>query len=139
VVKFLLDTNVVSELRKGPKTHAGVSAWFAAVPGAAMYLSVLVLGELTRGIDLVRRRDRRAADGLDRWLEAIMTSHSGRIVGIDARVARRWGSLNVPNPLPAVDGLLAATALEYGMTIVSRNVKDLARTGVPIVNPFLTR
>ena len=136
-MKYLLDTNVLSEIRKGSRANPHVLSWFDATPGHAMYLSVVVLAEVRKGIEGVRRRDPAAADALDRWLAAIRAAHEGRIVPVDEGVADRWGRLNVPDPLPAVDGILAATALVLGMTLVTRNIRDVARTGVPVIDPFV--
>ena len=135
-MRYMLDTNILSELRKGERAHASVRAWFDDVPDEALFTSVLVLGELRRGVESVRRRDPVAASALDQWLARMMDSFSDRIIDIDADIADRWGALNVPDPLPTVDGLLASTALVHGMTLVTRNVRDVERTGVPVLNPF---
>lgn len=133
---WLIDTNVVSELRKGPRADAGVTQWFADVADDAIFTSVLVLGELRRGVELVRRRDEVAATSLERWLDEMVGRFPERVLPVDDAVADRWGRLNVPNPVPAIDGLLAATALVHGMTLVTRNVADVASTGVAVHNPF---
>jgi predicted nucleic acid-binding protein len=133
---FLLDTNVVSELRKGSRADAGLLEWFAPIDSAALFLSVLVAGELRQGVERVRLRDAPQAERLDRWLLALMNDYAARLLPIDLRVADLWGRMNVPNPLSAVDGLLAATAIAHDLTLVTRNVKDVERTGVRIHNPF---
>jgi predicted nucleic acid-binding protein len=135
-VKFLLDTNILAELRKGDRANALVAAWFASLDPEAIVLSVLTIGEIRRGIESLRRRDRRAAASLQRWLGRLIRDHGGRILSVDLAVAEEWGRLNVPDPLPVVDGLLAATAKVHRLTLATRNVKDVARTGVPLVNPF---
>jgi predicted nucleic acid-binding protein len=135
-MKFLLDTNIVSELRKGSRANESVSAWVAAVDPADLYLSVLVIGELRQGVEQVRRRDTTAAQRLDRWLTTTVEAYADRMIPVDGRVADLWGRLNVPDPLPLIDGLLAATAIAHGMTFVTRNVRQVARTGVDIHNPF---
>jgi predicted nucleic acid-binding protein len=135
-VSFLLDTNVVSELRKGRRSNTGVSRWFSSVDERDLQLSVLVVGELRQGVERIRRRDATAAQRLDRWLVALVEGFSDRILPIDARVADIWGVLNVPDPLPAVDGLLAATAIAHDLTFVTRNERHVARTGVRLINPF---
>ena len=135
-MSLLLDTNVLSELRKGDRVHPGVREWFASVATEDIYLSVIVVGEIRRGIESVRRRDRAAASALDRWLKRLTATYEGRILPIDALVAEEWGRMNVPDPIPVVDGLMAATARVHGLTLVTRNVRDVARTGVPVVNPF---
>jgi predicted nucleic acid-binding protein len=135
-VSFLLDTNVLSELRKGKRADPGVVAWFAEAPEEELFLSVLVAGELRQGVERLRRRDLDAAERLDRWLVALLASYADRIIPLDLRIAELWGRLNVPDPLPAVDGLLAATALAHDLTLVTRNIRDVSRTGVRLVDPF---
>jgi predicted nucleic acid-binding protein len=135
-VSFLVDTNVVSELRKGRRANAKVRAWVQSVDDVALYLSVLVLGELRQGVERLRRRDPVAAANLDRWLHELSQSHADRILPVDAAVADRWGRLNVPDPISAVDGLLAATALVHSLTLVTRNVRHVQRTGVRHLDPF---
>ncbi len=134
-MSFLLDTNVVSEIRKR-RPDRGVRIWFAEVSGADLYLSVLVLGEIRQGVERRRRRDRDAAEALDRWLEELHRSFADRVLPVTAAIADRWGGLNVPDRVPTVDGLLAATALEHGMVLVTRNVTDVERTGVAVLDPF---
>lgn len=135
-MKFLVDTNVLSELRKGPRANAGVLDWFRSVDAAALHLSVLVIGELRQGVERLRRRDSPAAAKLDRWLDELIERHADRTLPVDAAVADRWGRLNVPDPIPAVDGLLAATALVHSLTLVTRNTRDVRRTGVRHLDPF---
>jgi toxin FitB len=135
-MSWLLDTNVLSELRKGPRSDAGVQQWFADVADDQLFTSVLVLGELRRGVESVRRKDAAAAASLERWLDEMATRFPERVLPVDDAVADHWGRLNVPNPVPAIDGLLAATALVHGMTLVTRNVADVASTGVAVINPF---
>jgi predicted nucleic acid-binding protein len=132
---YLLDTNVLSELRK-PRGHEGVRRWFAGAPDESLHLSALVLGEIRHGIELKRRRDPAAAAALDRWLSGLERRFRDRILPVDAAVADAWGRLGVPDPVPVVDGLLAATALVHGMTLVTRNTADLARTGVSLLDPW---
>jgi len=135
-VSFLLDTNVISELRKGQRADRAVIDWFSTVAEADLFLSVLVMGELRQGIERVRRRDPSSAQALERWLMVLMSAYSDRILAIDSRIAELWGRLNVPDPLPAVDGLLAATAMAHDMTLVTRNARHVAGTGVRLYNPF---
>ncbi len=135
-MKYLLDTNVLAELRKGPRANALVRSWFAALDSDAIVLSVLTVGEIRRGIENVRRRDRSAARALERWLRRLLAEHEERILPIDRRVAEEWGRLNVPDPIPVIDGLLAATARVHELTLATRNIKDVARTGATVVNPF---
>ncbi len=135
-MSFLVDTNVLSELRKGRRAARGVREWFDSSADGEVYTSVLVLGEIRRGIEAIRRRDPSGAAALEQWLARMTESFADRVLGIDVAVADRWAALNVPDPIPTVDGLLAATALVHGMTVVTRNVRDIARTGVPVLNPF---
>jgi toxin FitB len=135
-VNFLIDTIVVSELRKGDRADRGVRTWFDEVVEDHLFLSVLVVGELTNGVTHVRRRDPAGADALDRWLRRVRLEYADRILPVTADVAETWGGLNVPDPLPVVDSLIAATALVHGMAVVTRNIVDMSRTGVPVVNPF---
>lgn len=134
---WLVDTNVISELRKGPKCNRAVANWWSDVSDDEIFLSALTIGEIRQGIERVRRRDAGAALALERWLERIEGGHADRILPVDAKVADRWGRLNVPDLLPVIDGLLAATAIEHGLTLVTRNVKDVERTGVDVLNPWL--
>ena len=136
-MSFLIDTGVVAELRKGRRANAKVRQWFRSVHDGAIYLSVLVIGELREGIEDLRRRDAPAAAKLERWLQELVQRHTDRIVGVDASIADRWGRLNVPDPISVVDGLLAATALVHAFTLVTGNVRDIERTGVRFVNPFV--
>jgi predicted nucleic acid-binding protein len=133
---FLLDTNVVSELRKTrPDQH--VLAWHRRERAADIYVSVLVVGEIRQGIERLRSRDPRQADALDRWLAGLLGSYRDRILPVTVDIAQEWGRLNrLPQPPPVVDGLMAATARVHRLTLVTRNVSDAARTGVPVLNPF---
>jgi predicted nucleic acid-binding protein len=135
-VRYLVDTNVVAELRKGPRANANVRTWFAAIGPEDIFISVLTIGEIRRGIESVRRRDPSAARALERWLRRLLLDHMDRMVGVDAAVAELWGRLDVPDRIPVIDGLLAATARVHDLVLATRNVKDVARTGVEFVNPF---
>lgn len=135
-MSYLLDTNVVSELRKGPRCDPRVASWFAGVSSEEIYLSALILGEIRKGIENIRRRDRPAAEALEGWFQELVATHSDRILPIDQPVADQWGRFNVPDPLPVLDGLLAATASVYSLTLVTRNLKHVERTGVDCLNPF---
>ncbi|MDD2947321.1 MAG: type II toxin-antitoxin system VapC family toxin [Rugosibacter sp.] len=135
-MSYLLDTNVLSELRrKAP--NAGVVAWFAPRPASTLFLSVLTLGELRKGVEGLADTDRRAA--LLDWLEAeLPIFFTGRILPVDAQVADRWGRLvaTASRPLPAIDSLLAATAAHHGLSLVTRNVRDFADLGLEVINPW---
>jgi len=131
----LLDTNVVSEIRK-KLPDPGVAAWFASVPADQLFLSVLVVGEIRQGIERLARRDPAQAEIFERWLARLVSVYQDRIVPVTADVAEAWGRLNVPDPVPVVDGLMVATALVHGWTLVTRNAIDVASTGVRLLDPF---
>ncbi len=120
---------------EGERAHPGVRSWFTQAEEEALYTSVLVVGELRRGIELLRRRDVPSALALDHWLAGLTDGFADRILPVDQAVAERWGRLNVPDPVPTVDGLLAATAFVHGMTLVTRNTQDVAKTGVSLLDP----
>jgi toxin FitB len=134
-MSFLLDTNVVSEARK-PAANPNVQAWLASVPGLELYLSVLVIGEIRQGIERLRRRDPAQAAVYETWLSTLLRDYADRVIPVTAEVAQEWGRLNVPDPLPVIGGLLAATAKVRGWTLVTRNTGDLANSGVRLLNPF---
>jgi toxin FitB len=136
VTGFLLDTNVISELRKGVRADVGVQRWFVDHAAAELWLSVLVVGELRRGVELVQRRDEASGEVLSFWLDSVIADYGDRIIPVTIAVAERWATLSVPNPVAVIDGLLAATAMEFGLTLVTRNTSDVERTGVALVNPF---
>jgi toxin FitB len=135
-LSWLVDTNVISELRKRERGHPGVVRWVSAVDLADLHTSVLVIGELRRGIELKRRSDPIQATVLDVWLDRVRVDLGSRVLPVDERVVEVWGRLGVPDPLPAIDGLIAATALVHGLTVVTRNIADLGRTGASLLNPF---
>ena len=132
---MLLDTNVVSEIRK-KIPDPGVAAWFASVPADQLFLSVLVVSEIRQGIERLARRDPAQAEIFEQWLSRLVLVYQDRIVPITADIAEAWGRLNVPDPVPVVDGLMAATALVHAWTLVTRNVGDVASTGVRLLDPF---
>lgn len=134
-MSWLLDTNVISEIRKGRRGDPGVVRWANGRQDDA-WLSVSTVGEIRRGIELKRRKDEVTARHLDVWLQGLLGSFESRILQVDARVAELWGRLNVPDPRPTVDTPLAATALVHGLTLVTRNAGDFASTGVKVLNPF---
>jgi toxin FitB len=135
-VSWLIDTNVLSELRKGERADPGVRAWFADADERGLFTSVLVLGEIRRGIEVIRRRDLPSALALEQWLRRLVETYAERVLPVDARVADCWGTLGLTQPVPAVDGLLAATALVHDLTLVTRNVRGVQATGVPSLDPF---
>ena len=135
-MSYLLDTNVLSELRR-KKADARVVDWVAAKPASTLHLSVLTLGEIRKGIEGLE--DKRRKQSLGDWLETDLPAYfNGRILGIDEVVADRWGRLvaEAGRPLPAIDSLLAATALTHGLVLVTRNTKDLAGLAVDLFNPW---
>ncbi|MHB2016231.1 MAG: PIN domain-containing protein [Candidatus Xenobia bacterium] len=135
-MSYLIDTNVISELRK-PACEASVLAWFKTVQSAHLFLSVLVVGEIRSGIERLRRRnDAPQAELYETWLARLRHDHAERILPITSDIAEVWGRMNVPHRVPVVDGLMAATAEVHGLTFVTRNVADLATTGVSLLNPF---
>ena len=135
-MKFLLDTNVIAEIRKRERADANVARWVAATPATEIGTSVIVLAEIRRGIELKRRNDPQQAQALDGWYALMQARLGDRVLPIDEPTAEAWARLSVPDPLPLIDGLLAATAKVHGLTLVTRHVGDIARTGVPILNPF---
>ena len=133
---FLLDTNVVSEVRK-PRPQPAVLRWFEAASAADLYLSVLVVGEIEQGVSRLRARDPQQAAAHGRWLARLRRDFADRLLDIDEDVALEWGRLNAREPRAVVDGLLAATALVHGLTLVTRNVRDFRGRGVPLLDPFV--
>ncbi len=136
---YLLDTNVVSELRKAKagKAHPRVAAWNAIVAPAETFISAISVLELEWGVLRVERRDPRQGSIMRLWMEKhVLPGFSGRVLPIDAAVAQRCAGLHFPDPRPERDALIAATALVHGMTVVTRNVSDFASTGVPTLNPW---
>lgn len=135
-MKFLLDTNVISEIRKRERAHPNVAKWVAQTPVADIGTSVVVLAEIRRGIELKRRRDPEQAKVFDRWFVQMRARLGARVLPIDEPIAEAWARLSIPDPLPFIDGLLAATAKVHGLTVVTRNTADIARTGAKYIDPF---
>ncbi|MBR8350261.1 type II toxin-antitoxin system VapC family toxin [Burkholderia cenocepacia] len=136
---FLIDTNVISEIRKGKRTNRGVRAFFrqAEADASPLYLSVVTVAELRRGVDLIRHRgDHSQASALEAWLTMILSGYAPNILPVDVETGQMWGHLRVPDPTHELDKLIAATALINDLTVVTRNVDDFARTGVRLLNPF---
>jgi toxin FitB len=134
-MSLLLDTNIVSELRKRDP-DPNVLAWYATVSSADLFLSVLTIGEICLGVERLRRRDPEQADTIERWLRVLQAGYRDRLIDVDAAIAEEWGRMNVPDPLPVIDGLLAASAKIRGWTLVTRNVNDLRGSGASLLNPF---
>src|SRR5215472_2208337 len=130
---YILDTNVVSELRKAKKTHENVKNWAQSLSTVSLYISVLSILELEIGILLIERRDQKQGAILRAWLERhVLPTFSGHILAIDTAVAQRCAALHVPNPRSDRDALIAATALVHGLTIATRNLADFQRMGVAV-------
>ena len=134
---FLLDTNVVSEVRKGRRSDPNVSNWYTGIGESQLFISSLTIGEIRRGIELVRRRgDIEQAEALETWLQTVVEGFSGRILSVDADVANTWGRMSALRPVPVVDGLLAATAVVHDMTLVTRDGSDVEGLGARVLDPF---
>lgn len=136
---FLLDTNVVSELRKigSQRANPQVQKWAESTSAAQTFISVVTVFELERGVLLIERRDRTQGEVLRRWLnEHVLGGYAERIIPITVDIAKRCALLHVPAPMSDYDAIIAATALEHGLTVVTRNTVDFERTGVRLFNPF---
>jgi predicted nucleic acid-binding protein len=133
-VTFLLDTNVLSEIRRG--RDANVAAWASGVADADLHLSVLTLGEIRKGIERLRGRDPDQAEVFAAWLEQLRDHFADRILSIDDRAAEEWGRLNAPAERRTVDSLIAATARIHDLTVVTHNVTDFKGCDVPLLNPW---
>ncbi|MEH2491883.1 type II toxin-antitoxin system VapC family toxin [Bradyrhizobium sp. AZCC 2230] len=134
---FLLDTNVISELRRPDKADRNVVAWANAVPAANFFMSVISILEIELGARLIERKDAAQGAVLRAWIDdQVLARFEGRILVIDTAVAQRCAELHVPNPRAERDALIAATALVHGLTVVTRNVGDFEPTGVPLLNPW---
>lgn len=136
---YLVDTNVISEARKHSKANKGVCDFFKQVTEeeARVFISVVTVGELRRGVELIcHRGDTRQANQLEKWLDTLLAEYQDHILDINQDIAQLWGRLRVPHPENALDKQIAATALIYDLTVVSRNHKDFSRTGVRLLNPF---
>jgi len=134
---FLLDTNVISELRRPDRADRNVVAWANAIPAANFFISVISILEIELRARLIKRKDATQGAILRNWIDAqVLARFEGRILAIDTTVAQRCAQLHVPNPRAERDALIAATALVHGLTVVTRNVGDFEPTGVPLLNPW---
>lgn len=133
---YLLDTNVLSELRKGRRCDPAVRRWAGATAKDRHCISVLSFGEIRKGIETLRRRSPDQCPAFERWLERLGNDYGQDVLPLSASVIDRWGRLAAERSLPVIDGLLAATALEFRLTVATRNTKDFEGTGVEVVNPF---
>jgi predicted nucleic acid-binding protein len=138
-LNYLIDTNIISEVRKGRRCDPNVASWYEKIEDASLYLSVLVIGEIRKGIERVRLRDSAQAHAIENWLAAVDAAFGERILPVNRAVANEWGRLNVRRPLPVIDGLLAATAKIHHMTLVTRDTVGIADLDVSILNPFEPR
>lgn len=137
---YLIDTNVISESRKSSQANKGVRDFFKRLieEDTRTYISVVTVGELRRGVELIRYRgDERQAKRLEKWLETVLNDYKEHILDIDQDIAQLWGRLRVPHPQNPLDKQMAATALVYGLTVVTRNLKDFSASGVRAFNPFV--
>ena len=137
-MNYLLDTNVLSELRKGERSDRGVQQWFAGCESAQLFTSVLCLGEIRIGIEAVKPRDGVFAARLQLWLDHTIEYFEERIIAVDQVIALEWGLRSAPVSRAPIDELLAATAKVHDMTLVTRNLRDIEHTGVSYLNPFLS-
>lgn len=135
-MSYLIDTNIISEVRKGDGCDPRVSAWYASIADGDLFLSTLVLGEIRKGVELARSSDPDKAAALERWLRQVEAAFDGRVVAIDNKVSDRWGRMCAIRPIPVIDGLLAATAMVHGLTLVTPNDHDVAGLGAAVLNPF---
>lgn len=133
---WLVDTNIISEVRKGPRCHRAVAAWWSSIEDRDLFLSTLTIGEIRKGVEGVRARDPEKARMLEAWLHTVVDAFGSRVLGVDAAVADSWGRISAIRSVPVVDALLAATASVHGLVLVTRNAADVAGLGVRILNPF---
>ncbi len=135
-MNYLIDTNVISEVRKGSDCNPRVAAWYGSIEDESIYLSVLVLGEIRKGIERARRKEPAKARALEKWLSTLSRFFAERVLPVDHAVADEWGRMSAKRPVSTVDALLAATAKVHGMTLVTRNTADVADLGANMLNPF---
>lgn len=138
-MSYLIDTTIISEVRKGERCDPNVAAWWESIEDAEVYLSVLVLGEIRKGIERARANDAARARALERWLSTLVQSFSERILPIDQTVADEWGRMSAKRSVSTIDALLAATAKVHGLTLATRNVDDVADLGAKVINLFAAR
>ena len=135
-MSYLIDTNIISEVGKGTRCDANVAAWYGSINDGDLYLSVLVLGEIRRGIERKRPDEPAKARALESWLIQVGRDFAGRIIGINQAIADEWGRMSAKRPDHSIDTLLAATAKVHGLTLVTRNITDVAGLGADVLNPF---
>jgi predicted nucleic acid-binding protein len=137
-MSYLIDTNIISEIRKGNRCDRQVVAWYSSISDEDLFLSTLVLGEIRKGVEIACMLDADKVVALERWLEQVETAFGGRVLGVDSAVADRWGRMSAVRPIPVVDGRLAATAATNELTLVTRNDRDVVGLGAAVLNPFRT-
>lgn len=135
-MSYLIDTNIISEIRKGNRCNPMVADWWATIAEDQLYLSVLVIGEIRKGVELARVRDPQKAAVLERWLGEVTSAFADRVLPVSTDVAEEWGRMNAIRPVPVIDALLAATAKIGRLTLVTRNEADVAGLGAEVLNPF---
>ncbi|WP_188902084.1 type II toxin-antitoxin system VapC family toxin [Caldovatus sediminis] len=133
---WLIDTNIISEVRKGPRCHPAVAAWWAGVEDRDLFLSALTLGEIRKGVEGIRPRDPAKAAALEGWLAEVAEAFGPRVLDVDTAVAEAWGRMSALRSVPVVDALLAATARVHDLVLVTRNTTDVEGLGVRVLNPF---
>ena len=133
---YLLDTNVLSELRKGERCDPRVRRWFDQTNADELFVSVLVLGEVRQGIERIRLRDSTQAIALEKWLNSISSEFADRILPVDKKVADNWGRLGIRQPVPVLDAFLAATAITHDLAVVTRDEVGFQNTDARVFNPF---
>ena len=136
MVKYLVDTNVISEIRKGARGHRQVLNWWNSIHPSQIFLSVLAIGEIHRGIVGIRGKDLHQANHLEAWLDGLIQVFGNRLIPVDQRTALVWAEICTGRTLPIIDSLMAATAISKNLTFVSRNTKDIQDCGVRYLNPF---
>jgi hypothetical protein len=135
-LKYLLDTNVLSEIRKGNNTHPAVRKWWSETDFLEIHVSVMVLGEIRQGVERLRGKNPQKAQEIERWLQSITNALGARLLVVNHKIADVWGRMGVKRTLPLVDSILAATAVAHELTLVTRNTKDIQNTGARYLNPF---
>jgi toxin FitB len=134
-VRYLLDTNILSELRRGLKAEPGLVTWFDDQSAEALFISAVTVGEIRQGIEQIRRKDPGRAGLLDRWLRGLAQYYEDRLLYIDGAIAEEWGRLRARRNVPVIDGLLAATARVHDLALVTKNVRGFRELGVRVVSP----
>jgi predicted nucleic acid-binding protein len=135
-LKYLLDTNVLSEVRKGSNTHPAVRKWWSETDFLEIHVSVMVLGEIRQGVERLRGKNPQKAQEIEGWLQSMTNTLGARLLVVNHKIADVWGRMGVKRTLPLVDSILAATAVAHELTLVTRNTKDIQDTGVSYLNPF---